>query len=129
MDFLSNDLSNKNQIMFFQKSDDILLDMQNIIENAQNSAFQAVNTLLVQRNWLLGQRIAQEELRNAERADYGAGIIKSLSKKLTEKYGKGFDPTNLYTYLRFYKAYPQIVDAVRLQSKIRLSWTHYRILL
>lgn len=124
-----NNISNMNNMMGFQKSDDILLDMQEIIENSQNTAYQAVNTLLVQRNWLLGQRIAQEEFSNAERADYGAAIIKSLSKELTKKYGKGFDRTNLYSYLRFYKAYPQIVDAVRLQSKIRLSWTHYRILL
>ena len=45
----------------FVKTDDILKDMCGIIESSQKSAYQAVNTLLVQRNWLIGYRIAEEE--------------------------------------------------------------------
>ena len=44
----------------YVKTDDILKDMCGIIESSQKSAYQAVNTLLVQRNWLLGYRIASE---------------------------------------------------------------------
>lgn len=36
------------------KADDILKDMCWIIESSQKAAYQAVNTTLVQRNWLLG---------------------------------------------------------------------------
>ena len=46
----------------FVKTDDILNDMCGIIESSQKTAYRAVNTLLVQRNWLLGYRIAEEEL-------------------------------------------------------------------
>lgn len=46
---------------------------------------------------MIGYRIAEEELAGENRAEYGANIIKKLSKVLTEKYGKGF--TN--TFLRF----------------------------
>ncbi len=46
----------------FVKTDDILKDMCGIIESSQKSAYQAVNTLLVQRNWLIGYRISEEEL-------------------------------------------------------------------
>ena len=44
----------------FVKTDDILNDMCGIIESSQKTAYRAVNTLLVQRNWLLGYRIAEE---------------------------------------------------------------------
>lgn len=38
----------------FVKTDDILKDMCGIIETSKKAAHQAVNTLLVQRNWLMG---------------------------------------------------------------------------
>ena len=44
----------------FVKTDDILKDMCGIIEKSKEIASQAVNTALVQRNWLLGYRIASE---------------------------------------------------------------------
>lgn len=47
----------------FVKTDDILNDMCGIIESSQKAAYQAVNTTLIQRNWLLGYRIAEEELQ------------------------------------------------------------------
>ena len=46
----------------FQKTDNILNDVQNIIEVSQREAYRAVNTILSQRNWLIGYRIAEEEL-------------------------------------------------------------------
>ena len=78
---------------------------------------------------MIGYRIAQEELGGEKRAEYGVEIIKKLSKELTDKYGKGYDRSNLYHCLRFYKAFPQIVDTACRQSGIRLSWSHYRTLL
>jgi len=63
---------------------------------------------LVRRNWLLGQRIAQEELKGADRADYGTKTIIELSHILTKEYGKGFTKTNLYTFVQFYKFFPNI---------------------
>ena len=47
----------------FVKTDDILNDMCGIIESSQKAAYQAVNIALVQRNQLLGYRIASEELQ------------------------------------------------------------------
>lgn len=114
----------------YQKSENILTDIQNIIETSRQQAYQAVNTILSQRNWLIGyHRIAEEEIEGEERAEYGAKVIKKLSKELTEQYGKGYDRSNLYHCRRFYKAFPGIVDTVCRQSYIRLSWSHYRLLL
>ena len=46
----------------FIETDDILKDMRHIIESSQKAAYQAVNMTLVQRNWMMGYRIASEEL-------------------------------------------------------------------
>ena len=129
---MENKLQNvgQNSIMGnFVKTDDILKDMCGIIEPSQKSAYQAVNTLLVQRNWLIGYRIAEEELGGEERSEYGLKIIKKISKELTQLYGKGYDRSNLYHCLKFYKTFPQIVDTVCRQSGNLLSWSHYRALL
>ena len=113
----------------FQDTEDILEDVRAIIDSAKRYAYQAVNVALVERNWLIGYRIAKEELKGNDRADYGVEIIKNLSKELTKEYGKGFDYRNLYYFLRFYKMFPQILNTVCSKFNILLSWSHYRILL
>jgi hypothetical protein len=129
---MENKLQNvgQNSIMDnFVKTDDILKDMCGIIESSQKAAYQAVNTALVQRNWMIGYRIAEEDFGGEERSVYGLEIIKKLSKNLTKRYGKGYDRSNLYHCLRFYKNFPEIVDTVCRQSGKLLSWSHYRALL
>ena len=129
---MENKLMNigQNSIMGnFVKTDDILKDMCGIIESSREAAYHAVNTTLVQRNWLLGYRIASEELQGEKRAEYGTEVIKKLSKELTKDYGKGFDYSSLYKFVRFYKAFPDILDSPSPKSAPLLSWTHYRVLL
>lgn len=113
----------------FSKTDDIVNDIKEIIENSRNAAYKAVNTLLLQRNWLIGYRIAEEGFQGADRAEYGANMIAGLSKALTSAYGKGFTKTNLYHFYSFYKEYPEIFQTVSGKSPILLSWSHYAILL
>jgi hypothetical protein len=89
------------QEILYVSTDNLLSDVRMIIDSARTKAYAAVNVALVERNWLLGKRIAEEELQGEERAAYGASVIKKLSKELTEEYGKGIDEiTNkpFYTY-------------------------------
>ena len=120
---------NKNSIIKYAKTDNVFTDICSIIESARDYAFQSVNLALVERNWLIGYRIAEEELNGQERANYGTEIIKKLSKELTKEYGKGFDTRNLYYFFNFYKMFPNILNAVSSKSNRLLSWTHYRTLL
>ncbi len=110
-----------------------------IIEQSQASAYRSVNEILVKRNWLLGMRIQQEILKE-ERAEYGERVVVNLAKSLTDKYGKGFAKTNLYHFVCFYQTWPNIfhtvsgkcgsaIDSICSNAPIRLSWTHYRIIL
>ena len=78
-----------------------------IVNQANDVAYKTVNVLLVERNWFLGKRIAEEELKDSRKDNYGKEIINELSKKLTNDFGKGFDRTNF-------------VDSVSRQSI--LSW-------
>ena len=142
----------ENSNTFSANSHTLLQDAQQIIEISQNSAYRAVNVAMIQRNWLLGRRIAEEELQGSNRAGYGTEIIKNLSSELTQIYGNGFDVSNLYKFVDFYKAFPSIftvsgkssdenldtpclnssimiLDTLRLNSFSLLSWSHYRTLL
>lgn len=137
----------------FVFTDNLLDDARHIIDEAKRAAYKITDTILIQRNWLLGKRIAIEDLDGKDRAEYGANVIKNLAKNLTDEYGSGFDSNNLYRYLKFYRYFPDLlafekVDAVRqlsAENKLDavnpifyavsgrfvspLSWTHFRILL
>ena len=67
----------------YVKTDDILEDMCGIIESSRKAVYQAVNTALIQRNQLIGYRIAEEELQGETGAEYGQEIIKNISRELT----------------------------------------------
>lgn len=109
-------------------TDDIFKDAQNIVEQTRNYAYQAVNIAMIQRNWLLGKRIADEELQGENRAEYGKEVINRLANHLTNLYGKGFSKSNLYQFVQFYKYFPEIFHSLSGKS-FTLSWTHYRTLL
>ncbi|MDY4842672.1 MAG: DUF1016 N-terminal domain-containing protein [Prevotella sp.] len=122
----------------------LLKDSCIIIEQSQQSAYQAVNETLIKRNWLLGMRIQHEVLKE-QRAEYGEQVIKKLAADLVKRYGRGFSKSNLYLFVSFYVSHPDffqsltgkpkvvidenIFQSLTGKSPIRLSWTHYSITL
>ena len=119
----------ENELLKYVKTGSVFEDACNIIETAQKVAYSAVDLTFVHRNWLLGKRIADEELNGESRAEYGAEVIKKLSKDLNAQYGRGYTKTNLYNFYSFYKMYPEIFHSESGKSNVKLSWTHYRVLL
>ena len=116
-------------VIKYKNTNDVVGDVCSIIESARDYAYKSVNIALLERNWLIGYRIAEEELKGNGRADYGFEVLKKLSKELKKTYGKGFEMRNLYYFLQFYKTFPNILHSVNAKSNILLSWTHYKILL
>ena len=108
-------------------TDDFLTDVKRIVIASRQTAYRAIDVLLVQRNWLIGKRIHEEELKGDNRAEYGARIIDNLSKSLTLEFGKGFGKSILYRFYSFYKCYPNIFQTYGKSSL--LSWSHYRFLI
>ena len=105
------------------KIDRLYADIKSILLNARGKAFTAVNIIMVETYWQVGRRIVEEEQKGSKRAQYGQQLLETLSLKLSEEFGKGFDPSSLGKMRGFYITFP-ILDAVRPE----LSWTHYRIL-
>ena len=126
-----------------------------IIDQAQAVAYRQVNETLIKRNWLLGFRIQHEVLKD-KRAEYGEQVVKNLANALIKRYGRGFSMRNLYNFVSFYQNHQDIFHAVSRKSEnilqsltaksqddaqsnilqsltakspIRLSWTHYSIIL
>lgn len=112
----------------YRNSGNLLDDAKFIIETARAVAYRSVNVALVQRNWLLGKRIAEEELKGADRAEYGKRVMMDLADQLTALYGKGFDFGSLYKYVLFFRRF-KILGSLSPKSGGLLSWTHYRKLL
>ena len=112
---MAKKLTDKNgtQMVASQDYQALFADACTIIEDARQRAYSAVNVALTLRNWQLGERIAKDELDGAERAEYGKRVIATLAQDLTAKYGKGFDFSSIYQYIRFYRLFPEILDAVR----------------
>jgi hypothetical protein len=78
---------------------------------------------MVETYWNIGKQIYEAQGEN-QRAEYGTGLLKFLSEKLTEKYGKGYTIANLKNMRQFYLTFP---NSYALRSQ--LSWPHYRILM
>ena len=94
-----------------------------LIQMARQQIVRSVNSVMVQTYWKIGRLILEDEQQGEKRAEYGKEQLKQLSKRLAERFGKGFDARNLRNMRAFYQAFP-IWNAVRTE----LSWTHYRIL-
>lgn len=115
--------------MAIQRTTDIEIEelygaVKEILSQARNRAYSAVNSAMVSAYWSIGQLIVEREQKGELRAEYGKAILQGLSKKLTIEFGQGFDERNLRNMRKFYCVFP-IWNAVRTE----LTWTHYRSLL
>ena len=106
-----------------------------------------VNLTMVHTYFEIGRMIIEDEQEGKERAKYGKSVLKDLSNRLTEKFGKGFSVDNLQNMRRFYLAYSiyetpsrklqgeenqsNIIDQALLPKiyDFKLSWSHYLVLM
>ncbi len=100
-------------------------EIKQIVQQARKQAYSAINSAMIEAYWKLGKRIVEEEQQGQVRADYGKQLLKSLSKVLTEEFGKGFLVGSLYYYRQFYLTFPEIFAT---PWRI-LSWSHYKRLM
>ena len=105
---------------------DIYDEISNLLKEARKSIVSNINTTMTKTYFLIGKRIVEEEQNGNERAVYGENLIKTLSKRLTEEFGKGFSKTNLKQMKSFYIAYRK---GQTVSDQFKLSWSHYLILM
>ncbi len=73
----------------------LLSEVRQLIANARNTAASTVNTLQVLTNFEIGRRIVEYEQKGEKRAEYGAELLKQLSARLTDEFGRGFSKAHL----------------------------------
>ncbi|MBK8805771.1 MAG: DUF1016 family protein [Bacteroidales bacterium] len=101
-------------------------DVCQIIDGTRFRIATTVNAEVCLMNWYVGKRIKEDVLYN-QRAEYGKEIIKNLSIKLTERYGKGWGYEKLKHCVR--SAYLFLEDEIRYAVRTELTWTHLRSLM
>lgn len=104
---------------------DFIREIKQIIVQARQKAYSAINTAMVEGYWQMGKRIVEEEQQGKERAEYGTQLLKELSKELTKEFGKGFSVPSLYNFRLFYLTFSDIFST---PWRI-LTWSHYKRLL
>ncbi len=120
---MNND-NNEKGLINQQDVEKLYVGIRNILANARQRAYSAVNFAMVESYWLIGQQIVEHEQHGEARADYGKGLLKELAAKLSVEFGKGFDESNLRYMRLFYRCFP-IRDTLRHE----LTWSHYRRLI
>jgi predicted nuclease of restriction endonuclease-like (RecB) superfamily len=98
----------------------LLLQISETFEQGRQKAVAAVNKHLVQTYWKTGQYIVEFEQEGRQRAEYGKGLLKKISKDLQIQHNKGFSLSNIKRMRQFYLEFEKGAEAPHL-----LSWTHY----
>ena len=113
----------KTSVSVSEETFQIYNDVCTIIDGARSRIATFLNTEVCMTNWYVGKRIKDDVLYN-QRADYGKQILKTLSAKLTERYGNGWGEKQLRHCLRAAETFSEeeIVSATRRQ----LTWTHLK---
>jgi len=102
--------------------DTIYQSIRTVLAAARQKVYTAVNSTMVETYWDIGRQIM--EAQEGQRAEYGTGLLKYLSGRLTVEFGKGFDETNLRKMRQFFQTFP-----IRDTLCLNLSWSHYRLLM
>lgn len=104
--------------------EELYTKVNSIITKARDTVYRTANSEMVKAYWEIGKLIIEEEQNGYGKAEYGIGLLKELSKRLTKEHGKSFSDRNLRHIRQFYSVFENW-NAVRSE----LSWTHYRLLL
>ena len=85
-----------------------------LIEIARKKVVTTVNLTMVHTYFEIGRMIVEDEQQGKKRAAYGKAVLKDLSFRLTEKFGKGFSVENLDRMRFFYKTYSSRISSTPL---------------
>ncbi len=96
-----------------------------LLEEARSKVVSSINTTMVYTYFEIGKYIIAYEQNGNDRAEYGKGVLKNLSKRLTNRFGKGYSEDNLSNMRKFYLCYREENFSETLSRKFTLSWSHY----
>jgi hypothetical protein len=111
------------------------------MEAARRATARSVNAIMTATYWEIGRRIVELEQRGESLAEYGKQIIERLARDLSDRFGRGFQKSNLFQMRAFYLTYPHLEHPhleqplspetispeifQTLSGKFPLPWSHY----
>jgi predicted nuclease of restriction endonuclease-like (RecB) superfamily len=98
----------------------LLGKISEVYTTGQTRATQAVNAHITETYWQIGHDIVEFEQGGRTRADYGTGLLASLSRDLSLRHGKGFSRSNVVYMRLLYLHYQKGQKPSDL-----LSWSHH----
>ena len=93
-----------------------------LLNQARQSVVQTINNTMAMTYFEIGKMIVEEEQHGKEKSAYGKQVLKELSEKLVNEFGKGFSETNLKQMRQFYINY-SIRQTV--SDEFKLTCSHY----
>lgn len=120
-------MSNIEKLQLLPLTGNLSADIKTILTEARSVTVRSINTTMVSAYWLIGKRIVVEEQKGSDKAAYGEGLLKKLSKELTTEFGNGFSYANLYNMRQFYITYSN--DEIFYTLCRELSWSHNRLIM
>ena len=86
--------------------------ISSLIEESRQRVATAVNIAEVYTKYSIGKFIVEAEQQGQTRAEYGKQVLKSLSTRLTDRFGEGWSYSNLRQIRQFYLVYGNLTDSV-----------------
>jgi hypothetical protein len=116
----------------------LLAGVSELLEAACHTVARSVNTILTTTDWEIGRRLVEFEQGSADRAAYGATLLKHPSQDLSVRFGRDFSEENLRLMRLFYLRYRErisqkvfgkssaLLSAISetVSGKFPLSWSH-----
>lgn len=83
-----------------------------LVREARKKVASVANTAQVYAYYEIGRYIIEDEQGGKIRAEYGKGILKRVSERLTERLGKGWSEENLRLMRKFYTLYSHVQSPI-----------------
>lgn len=87
--------------------------IESLITEARQKIASVANTAQVYTYYEIGRYIIEDEQGGKVRAEYGKGVLKRVSERLTERLGKGWSVDTLENARNFYNIYAKSEPVVR----------------
>lgn len=128
---MNNEIKKNNQIIE-TRAEQLAKRIEALVVDARKKIASTVNVAMVYTYFEVGRYIVEDEQDGKTRAEYGKGILKGVSARLTANLGKGWSVDTLEKARRFFltfskSATPQRIlaegeNSATVQRKFVLSW-------
>lgn len=129
----------KNSTVEIVGEDDLFSNVSRLIDESRKQVVKALNTAMVYTYYGIGKYIVEFEQGGNKRAEYGKGVLKRLSERLTERFGNGWSTDSLEKARTLFIVYSKSAtvsrksgDGTKNENSIpqfTLSWSHYLTLM